>query len=439
MQPIFNDQSDEQLARSIEGSLSLMTLADLIQWIEGAKKSGTLVATNEDYTRRFFFQNGKLIFVWCDQEGDVFYKAIHDQFGISMEQISDALNQSEQLGISFVGLVSCEEGIPLEQLGGLVSTLAAKSLTSSLSWRTGHFRFCDFLPASVLCSPVKIKPTQVLLDSTVHIDETRFMDDASLDPVLNEIYDLIRKGAIDIPPLPTEMQLLMEKINDPKLTIDQVIECLKDPLLVSKILRVCNSPCYGRRGKVSTLRDAVVYMGLKSLMSIVTVNALSGFSPQHTEEIERTLHHCMMVGMIAKQLVRDMGGDHDQAFVCGLLHDLGWIVMIEMLSKYDLNQDKRDQLMCAHHETLGALVAKKWGFSTEIQEVIKNHHYPERAQNYQDLVQIIHLSDLLAKNETPLSGEIISGLATMTTAFSVPFSDHLKELDDEIDHILSPH
>jgi putative nucleotidyltransferase with HDIG domain len=438
MQPIFNDQSDEQLTRSIEGSLSLMSLADLIQWIEGAKKSGTLVATNEYYTRRFFFQNGRLIFVWCDQEGDLLYEAIRNQFGISMEQITEALNQSEQLGISFVGLLSSEEGIPLERLGSLISTLAEKSLTSSLAWHTGRFRFSDFLPASVLCSPVNIKPTQVLLDSTIQIDETRNMDRASLDPVLNEIYDLIRKGAIDIPPLPAEMQLLMEKINDPKLTIDQVIECLKDPLLASKVLRICNSPFYGRRGKVATLRDAVVYMGLKSLMSIVTVNALSGFSPQFAEQIEQILHHSMMVGMIAKQLVRDMGGDHDQAFVCGLLHDLGWIVMLEMLSKYDLDQDKRDQLMRTHHETLGTLVAKKWNFSEEIQEVIKNHHNPERAHNYQNLVQIIHLSDLLAKNEAPLPDEIISTLTAKETDFSVPFADHLKELDKEIENILSP-
>lgn len=438
MQPIFNDQNDEQLTRSIEGSLSLMTLTDLIQWIEGAKKSGTLVATNEDFTRRFFFQSGSLIFAWCDQEGDLLYEAVRDQFGISLDKIAESLEQSEQLGISFIGLLSSEEGIPLERLGNLISTLAEQSLTSSLAWRTGHFRFSDFLPASVLCSPVNIKPTHVLLDSTIQIDEKRNLDRASLDPVLNEVYDLIRKGAIDIPPLPTEMQLLMEKINDPKLTINQVVECLKDPLLASKILRICNSPFYGRRGKVGTLRDAVVYMGLKSLMSIVTVNALSGFSPKFAEQVEQILHHSMMVGMIAKQLVRDMGGDHDQAFVCGLLHDLGWIVMIEMLSKYDLDQDKRNQLMNAHHETLGALVAKKWNFSEEIQEVIKNHHNPERAHNYQNLVQIIHLSDLLAKNEVPLPDEIISTLTANKSDFSAPFADHLKELDQEIDNILSP-
>lgn len=438
IQTIFSNQNDEQLTRSIEGSLSLMTLSDLIQWIEGSKKSGTLVVTNEDCTRRFFFQDGRLIFVWCDQEEQQLYDAIRDQFGLSMERIMEVLMQSEQLGISFMGLLSSEDGVSIDHLGELISTQAEQSLTASLAWRTGYFRFNDFLPTAVLCSPVNIKPTKVLLNSTVQIDEARLIEQSSLDPVLDEIYDLIRKGALDIPPLPTEMQLLMDKINSPGLTIDQIVECLTDPLLVSKILRISNSTFYGRRSKVATLRDAVVYMGLKSLMSIVTVNALSGFSPQHVEEIEQVLHHSMMVAMIGKQLARDMGGDHDQAFVCGLLHDIGWIVMLEVLSKYDLDKEKRDHLMQIHHTTLGALVAKKWNFSEEIQEVIKNHHQPEKAEAHQQLVQIIYLSDQLAKNESPLPNDVVSALAASSGEWAAPFTDHLEELDREIDSILSP-
>lgn len=438
IQTIFSNQNDEQLTRSIEGSLSLMTLSDLIQWIEGSKKSGTLVVTNEDCTRRFFFQDGRLIFVWCDQEEQQLYDAIRDQLGLSMERIMEVLMQSEQLGISFMGLLSSEDGISIDHLGELISTQAEQSLTASLAWRTGYFRFNDFLPTAVLCSPVNIKPTKVLLNSTVQIDEARLIEQSSLDPVLDEIYDLIRKGALDIPPLPTEMQLLMDKINSPGLTIDQIVECLTDPLLVSKILRISNSTFYGRRSKVATLRDAVVYMGLKSLMSIVTVNALSGFSPQHVEEIEQVLHHSMMVAMIGKQLARDMGGDHDQAFVCGLLHDIGWIVMLEVLSKYDLDKEKRDHLMQIHHTTLGALVAKKWNFSEEIQEVIKNHHQPEKAEAHQQLVQIIYLSDQLAKNESPLPNDVVSALAASPGEWAAPFTDHLEELDREIDNILSP-
>ncbi len=414
-----------------------MPLSDLIQWIEGAQKSGTLVATHEGCTSSFFFQNGRLIFVWSDQNGQMLFEALQRKFGLSIERIQEALQQSEQLEISFVGLLSSEEGIPLDRLGELITTLAENALTTSLTWRSGQFRFNDFLPAAVLCSPVNIKPTKVLLNSAVQIDESRQYEPSSLDPLIDEISDQIMQGTIDIPPLPADMQLLMEKINDQNLTIDQIIECLQDPLLVSKVLRICNSPFYGRRGKVDSLRDAVVYMGLKSLMSIVTVNALNGFSPQHIEKVEQILHHSMMVGMIAKQLARDMGGNHDQAFVCGLLHDLGWIVMLEMLSKYDIDDVKRDQLIRTHHEALGALVAEKWNLPEEIQTAIRYHHSPDMARNHQNLVQIIHLSNLLSKNEAPLPEDVTAALAKQSSEWAVPFADHLEELDREIDSILS--
>jgi len=51
----FLEQNDDKLSRSIEGSLSLMTLSDLLQWIEVSRRSGTLMVANEELTKRFFF------------------------------------------------------------------------------------------------------------------------------------------------------------------------------------------------------------------------------------------------------------------------------------------------------------------------------------------------------------------------------------------------
>lgn len=439
MKPNFLHNGADKLTRSIEGSLSLMPLADLIQWIETAKRSGTLIVTNEDITRRFYFQGGTLIFVWSDLEGERFCDTIIQETGISMTRLQEAMNQSEQLGISFMGLLSSDDGVSLQRLTAVMSGLTEQSLSNSLTWKTGNFRFNDHVPPAVLCSPVTLRPSQVLLDSAVQFDEGNLESQVSLDPVMNEVYDLIRKGAIDLPPLPTEMQVLMNKINEPDLNIEDIIDCINDPLLVSKVLRVCNSSFYGHRGKVDTMRDAVVYMGLKSLMSIVTVHALSGFSPHNADQVQKILHHSMMVGMIAKQLAKDMGVNHEQAFVCGLLHDLGWIVMIEILAGYDLSQEKRDGLMRAHHSTVGGLVAKKWNFSEEIQEVIRHHHDPINAHDHAKLVEIIYLADLMAKNEAPPPDSAVTSISTAEfNEFAAPFGDHLEELDREIEAILAP-
>lgn len=439
MQPSFLSSSNEKLTRSIEGSLSLMPLADLIQWIESAKRSGTLVATNDDITRRFYFQNGNLIFVWNDSEQDRFYDAIQQQTGVPLETLHDSMIRAEQLGISFMGYLSSEQGIHLEQLTGLITRISEEALSKSLTWKAGSFKFSDYVPAIVLCSPVTLSPSQVLLNSAVQFDEGNLEAQISIDPVLDEVYDLIRKGAIDLPPLPTEMQLLMNRINDPQLSIEDIIECVTDPLLVSKVLRVTNSSFYGHRVKIGTMREAVVYMGLKSLMSIVTVHALSDYSPRNADKVQKVLHHSLKVGMIAKQLAHDMGLNQEHAFTCGLLHDLGWVVLIEIFSGYDLSPEKFEKLILQHHGAVGGLIAKKWNLAEEVQDVVRYHHEPANAKHCKEIVELIHLADLLAKNEAPPDDcGLTLPLSEGFESFGAPFEDHLQELDREIDAILSP-
>jgi putative nucleotidyltransferase with HDIG domain len=165
---------------------------------------------------------------------------------------------------------------------------------------------------------------------------------------------------------------------------------------------------------------------------------LSGFSPRNAQQVQALLRHSMATGMIAKQLARDMGCNHDQAFVCGLLHDLGWIVMLELLAEYDLPAEKRDQMIMDHHSVVGGLVAKKWNLSEDIQEVIRHHHNPLNAVHYPKLVEVVHISDLLTKTDTPAPETAHSPLYGAMGDVTAPFADRLEELDQEIDAILSP-
>ncbi len=439
MHPPFLEQRDDKLSRAIAGSLSLMTLSDLVQWIEVSRRSGTLLVTNDEINKQLFFQAGRLIFIWSEKEDERFCEALHSATGLSLESIEENLRAAEQLGISCIGYLSSEEGIPLERLTDLVRDLAERAMADIITWKAGRFRFSDSLPTTVLSSPVTLTTSQLLMESAVMVDETNLDGQANTDPMLDEVFDLIRKGAINIPPLPTEMQLLMQRINDPAMMVDDIIECIADPLLVSKVLKVCNSSFYGRRNNIGTLREAVVYMGLKSLLSIVTVHALSGFSPRNAAQVQALLRHSMATAMIAKQLARDLGQNHEQAFVCGLLHDLGWIIMLELLSEYNLPIEKRERLIQEHHTVVGGLVAKKWNLGDDIQEVIRWHHDPNNARNHGKLVELIHLADLLTKGVAPPEDQTLSSLYTGPDgSATVPFIDHLEELDQEIEAILAP-
>ncbi|HIJ82485.1 MAG TPA: HDOD domain-containing protein [Desulfuromonadales bacterium] len=434
----FNHQNAEMLSRSLDGSLSLMPLSDIFQWVEVSRRSGTLIVNNDESIKRFYFEHGALVFVWSECEGERLCEELAEEFNIPEGRILEHLNVAEQLGISCLGYIASQEGVSQESLNDMITSLVKKILSNTVIWKVGHFRFCDFLPPSMHSSPVTLTTSHLLLDSIILADEEHLDDNAGVDRVLDEIFEQIRKGTMDIPPIPADMGKLMALINKLDPNLDDIIAVITDPLLVIKIFRVCNSPYMGHHGKINTLREAVIYMGMKSVLSIVTVHALSGFSPANADRVHQVLHHSLMVGMIAKQISKDMHEDREQAFVCGLLHDLGWIVMIEILSNYDIPADKQRDMIRDHHATIGYLVAKKWNFSEEIQDVIRYHHDPGQECGAANMVRIIHMSDMLARNEVPLDEEEIPFKTNSTANPVFPFSDSLEELSQEIESILAP-
>ena len=160
---------------------------------------------------------------------------------------------------------------------------------------------------------------------------------------------------------------------------------------------------------MSTLRDAILFIGFKSLVSIVTVHALSSFSPRNVGEIRNVLQHCLVCGMIARQIAHDMRGNYEQAFVCGLLHDIGKTVMLNMLAEYILSDEAREKLIKDHHAEIGYLLARKWNFDEIIQSSIRFHHTPEHAGEYRNLVEMVYLSNIMTYSGCQM--DTISGAA----------------------------
>jgi len=241
---------------------------------------------------------------------------------------------------------------------------------------------------------------------------------------------------IELPPIPDIIQRIAEKIEDPNINMDQIAECINDQILVTKILRICNSPYYRTTGKISSIRDAVVLIGLKSLMSIVTVHALSGFSPKNSEDIRKVLRHSLVCAMIARQIARDMGGNHEQAFMCGLLHDIGKTVMFNLAGDYMLTAEARNELINEHHTEIGQLLAQKWNFSEDIQEVILYHHTPENAQHHRNIVDIIFLANLMAHSsgEAGSTGELFLSWSGLNSSMDIP-EEHINQIVENIDNL----
>ena len=425
--------------RKFKGNLSLMPIADLIQWADNSKRSGTLVLSQHGRQKKFYLQDGKIIFFWSDCEGEHFANFLKECSSISQDELDKAFADSELLGLPFIGYLLAEKIFSEDELEDILRNAAEVVLTSALKWDTGVFEFIDDLPKFVLNSPLRLNSIKVLLESVRNFDENRLGNHVDAEMVLNEIREQIQEGNFELPPIPDVMLQIADKIDTPTISMDEIIECITDQILVSKILRICNSPYYGHRGHVSTLKAAVVFIGLKSLMSIITVHAMSSFSPRNSKEIKKVLKHCLVCAMIARQITRDMGGNYELAFICGLLHDIGKTILLDMLGDYMLLPEARDRLIEENHAEVGYLLADKWNFGVDIKEVIRYHHSPERAVENVNLAEVISLSNAMADlNSQPEDVMDMTFTSLELSQISVDdLLDQVDRLDYEADQIVS--
>lgn len=185
----------------------------------------------------------------------------------------------------------------------------------------------------------------------------------------------------------------LEVINAPVPSMRKLCGIVEtDTALASRVLRVANSSLYRARGQIRDVGEAVTRLGLRHITEIITALATMGLFPDATGLGARFRAHCTSVGVIARVLESEWNGRPlNGAFVCGLLHDIGKLLIMQA-KEFDygsvpfseLNRcDSLDSLERAKtgfdHAVLGAHVVVQWGLPNDIAEVVAWHHQPGRA------------------------------------------------------------
>lgn len=187
----------------------------------------------------------------------------------------------------------------------------------------------------------------------------------------------------------------------------------QDQGLVAKILSVANSPFYGLPRRVSTIEFAIVILGFEQIKNIViALKMIDTFKEVNSETFDVMSYwkHSIVTAAIARKLSDDLGYHlSGEAFIAGLLHDLGLPVIVKYFSKeYSEmlkieNLDNQNQLeieqnlIGANHAEIGAYLCEKWNLPESLTYAILYHHNPGEADKYEQLCAINHLADHISK------------------------------------------
>ncbi len=226
-------------------------------------------------------------------------------------------------------------------------------------------------------------------------------------------------GSIDIPSLPVGMASIVSVANSDAATADDVAQAIMlDPALSTKVLRMANSAFYGRLTRAETVTQAVVTLGFSAVRTI----ALAASVVEHVlpEESVPGLdwrafwQHCVSTGAAAELLHKEISGSRrggESAFVAGLLHDVGKLVIARSAPNSFANavaeaRSNGGDLLSAErnvlgtdHTSVGSMLAEAWRIPDAIAAPISIHHAEEPETDQNTLVLAVRGGNALSKIE----------------------------------------
>jgi len=200
------------------------------------------------------------------------------------------------------------------------------------------------------------------------------------------------QGLDDLPTLPSVAVEVLNQASDPSVEMDQIAQTIqRDMALAIRVLKVANSPFYGARRAVTTVREAALRLGLDSLKSIVlSVSVAESFQPlRGIQSLKQLWHHSLWEAIGAKRIMEQIcPKEAETAFIAGLLHDVGQLILwmyageeMERLAKESLEEPvplvlREVEAFGVDHGTVGKWLLERWGLPDVLRDAVWLHHQP---------------------------------------------------------------
>jgi putative nucleotidyltransferase with HDIG domain len=211
-----------------------------------------------------------------------------------------------------------------------------------------------------------------------------------------------------LPTIPKVLKKLLVVIENPKVSLNEISNFISsDPALTIKVLKMVNSPIYGFPGRISSVNQAVILLGLTVVRGLLL--GVSVF-----ELMQKTMlglwEHSLGTAIVSRLIAVKKGlKEPDELSVDGLLHDIGKVLLIlqypeeyqKAMNETELNSipiyDSEKDHFNTTHASVGAWMAQKWRFPPNLIDIIEYHHKPHLSKRAPLGAAIVHLADILVK------------------------------------------
>jgi HD-like signal output (HDOD) protein len=196
---------------------------------------------------------------------------------------------------------------------------------------------------------------------------------------------------IEFPARPGVLAKLTAELEAEQPDLRHVSELVNDDLgLAAEIVRTANSPYFGVSGRIDSVQQAINFLGLSQVFSLVTGVMLRRVFPRDDPLMDELWDNSTRRAAIMALLARKAALPADRAYTVGLFQDCGVVVLAALSPNYrltwqqicwlpDATLEERSE-NAIDHPTISASLVEQWGLSEEIEHAVRMHHEIDRLE-----------------------------------------------------------
>ena len=222
--------------------------------------------------------------------------------------------------------------------------------------------------------------------------------------------DQVLARAHALPALPQIILRIMETLGDEGANAETLADQIAgDPSVVARLLGAANAGAMGTGGRIHSVRQAIMVLGVGRVRDITMATAvIDRFSSDPPFDAHRLWLHSIGVPICAQEIAKHAELDKDTAYVAGLLHDIGQLLLFGMDSnaysralhlKAERDVDIIDverECLGVDHTAVGGALARLWKLPETVAAAISGHHVSADNEPESEMADVVHIAEVLS-------------------------------------------
>lgn len=202
--------------------------------------------------------------------------------------------------------------------------------------------------------------------------------------MIDNINNRLKAEKYQLPVLPATLIQVIDHANQPEPNFKAIAELIRgDAVVAGEVMSLVNSAAYASPTPIKDLQRAIIHVGSRRIRSLALAVAarLTVFRNADQRRAEKLWMHSLATAILARAIARASSAEPEEAFLAGLMHDVGKTVVLGLVAEEERANPKHpipdallEKLFDECHTGTGAAIARSWSLPTQLAEAIEQHH-----------------------------------------------------------------